>query len=98
MLALLIIFASLPVPFGYIRSLLADKRGQLQEEGGTEHHRKRYSKCSTTEPELNSHHAPLDEDTIRPRASFLSAAADHYRLLSQQDGEEEEEEEDDTEL
>lgn len=98
MLALLIIFASLPVPLGYIRSLITDKRGQFQEEGGTEHHRKRYSKCSTTEPELNSNHTPQDEDTIQPRASFLSAPADHYRLLSQQEDGEGEEEEDDTEL
>lgn len=96
MLALLIIAASLPVPFGYIHSLLTHKRGQSQTEGGAEHHRERYSKCSTNEPELNSHHTPLDEDGPRPRASFLSAAADHYRLLSQQ--EDGEEEEDDTEL
>ncbi|XP_060757946.1 sodium-dependent neutral amino acid transporter B(0)AT2 [Neoarius graeffei] len=98
MLTLLIITAVLPVPAVGIHSLLAHKRGQSQAEGDAEHHRKRYSKCSTTDPELNSHHAPLDEDGSPPRSTFLPVATDHYRLLSQQEGEEEEEEEDDTEL
>lgn len=96
MLALLIITAFLPVPVGYVHSLLTHKHGQSQAEGEAEHHRERYSKCSTTEPELNNHHAPPDEDGSRPRSTFLPVAADNYRLLSQQ--EDGEEEEDDTEL
>ncbi|KAF4092992.1 hypothetical protein AMELA_G00027210 [Ameiurus melas] len=97
MLVLLIITAFLPVPVGYVHSLLTHKHGQSQAEGEAEHHRERYSKCSTTEPELNNHHSPPDEDGSRPRSTFLPVAADHYSLLSQQeDGEEEEE--DDTEL
>lgn len=96
MLAFLIIVASLPVPVGYVHSLLTHKRGQSQAEGGAEHPTEQYSKCRTTEPELDSHHTPLDDEDSRPRTSFLHVAPDHYRLLSQQ--EDGEEEEDDTEL
>lgn len=94
MLALLISLASFPVPLGYIHSRLTHKHGQSQAGDVAEHHREQYSKCSTREPEVNSHHAPLDEDGSRPCTSFLLVAADHYRLLSQQ----EDGEEDDTEL
>ncbi|TTL57243.1 hypothetical protein Baya_15699 [Bagarius yarrelli] len=96
MLALLITFASLPVPAVYIHSLLTHKESQSHAEGVAEHHREQYRKCSTTEPELNSHHATPDENGSRPRSAFLPVAGDHYRLLSQQ--EDGEEEEDDTEL
>lgn len=91
MLTLLTVVASLPVPVGYVHSLLTHKCGQSQAEGGAEHHREQYSKCSTTEPELISNHTPLDEDGSRPRTTLLPMSADHYRLLSQrEDGEEEE--------
>ncbi|KAF7697907.1 sodium-dependent neutral amino acid transporter B(0)AT2 [Silurus meridionalis] len=96
MLALLIIFAFFPVPAGYIHSFLTHKHSQSLADGAAENHRERYSKCSTSEPELNSHHAPPDEDGSRSRSAFLSVAAEHYRLLSQQ--EDGGEEEDDTEL
>ncbi|XP_062874652.1 sodium-dependent neutral amino acid transporter B(0)AT2 [Trichomycterus rosablanca] len=97
MLSLLIIVASLPVPIGVVHSLLTRKRDPSETEGMSEHHRERYSKCNSAEPELNNHHPSLDEDASQPLANFLHVAVDHYRLLPQQeDGEEDEE--DDTEL
>ncbi|XP_060748451.1 sodium-dependent neutral amino acid transporter B(0)AT2 [Tachysurus vachellii] len=84
MLALLITVASIPVPAVYIHSFFSHKQGQSQAEGGAEHHRDQYTKCSTNEPELNNHHAAPDDDS-----AFLPGALEQYKLVSlQEDGEE----------
>ncbi|XP_050962458.1 sodium-dependent neutral amino acid transporter B(0)AT2 [Labeo rohita] len=94
MLSMLIIVASLPVPIGYLLSLLKGGRSLPVEEGEIEPPREQYSKCSSSEPEPNNHHSPLDEDRNRLRSTFLPLGAEHYRLLPQQEDGEEEEEED----
>ncbi|XP_031718269.1 sodium-dependent neutral amino acid transporter B(0)AT2 isoform X1 [Anarrhichthys ocellatus] len=96
MIVMLIIFASLPVPIGYIYSTLKNPKAcnTRSEEVHQEMHRELYTKCSSTE-QLGSHHrVPTEEDKAHPRTAFLPLGNEDYRLLSQQ---EEEEEEDDDE-
>lgn len=99
MIVMLIVFASLPVPAGYIHSILKSRKGLSGSpvEGSTpELHRELYTKCNSTEQlDSNSHQrVPSEEDDARPRTGFLPMGHEHYRLLSQQ--EEEEDEEQDT--
>ncbi|XP_030649417.1 sodium-dependent neutral amino acid transporter B(0)AT2 [Chanos chanos] len=96
-LSLLILTASLPVPIGYLHSLLCRRRGLAgdEDEDVADRPRERYTKCSTAEPEANNQPASLAENDSHHRVHFLPLGVDHYRLLPQQeDGEEEEEEED----
>ncbi|KAF7221183.1 sodium-dependent neutral amino acid transporter B(0)AT2 isoform X3 [Nothobranchius furzeri] len=99
MIILLIVFASLPVPVGYIHTMLRHHwaPGAPPQEGpGAEVHRELYTKCSSTDQlDPNSHQPLVEEDGVRSRAVFLPVGNEHYQLLSQQ-GEEEEEEEQDT--
>ncbi|XP_017283583.1 sodium-dependent neutral amino acid transporter B(0)AT2 [Kryptolebias marmoratus] len=88
MIVLLIVFASLPVPVGYVHSTLKN-RGALsappQEGPGQEVHRELYTKCSSTDQ------APSSEGE-HSRIVFLPVGNEQYQLLSQQEEEEEEEE------
>ncbi|XP_071767994.1 sodium-dependent neutral amino acid transporter B(0)AT2 [Centroberyx gerrardi] len=98
MIGLLILLACLPVPIGYIHSMLQN-RGRPsagpEEGGGQEMHREMYSKCDSSEQlDSGSRRAPSEEDDTRPRTSFLPLGTDHYRLLPQQEDLEDEEEED----
>ncbi|XP_026999520.1 sodium-dependent neutral amino acid transporter B(0)AT2 [Tachysurus fulvidraco] len=84
MIALLISIASIPVPAVYIHSFFSHKQSQSQAEGGAEHHRDQYTKCSTDEPELNNHHTAPDEE-----GALLSGDLEQYKLVPlQADGEE----------
>ncbi|XP_041830664.1 sodium-dependent neutral amino acid transporter B(0)AT2 [Melanotaenia boesemani] len=98
MIVMLIVFASLPVPLGYIHSMLKNRvvRGSPSEEDvGQEMHRELYTKCNSSDQlDSNSHQAPSEEDEGRPRTVFLPVGGEHYRLLPQQ--EEDEDEEQDT--
>ncbi|XP_019744227.1 sodium-dependent neutral amino acid transporter B(0)AT2 isoform X1 [Hippocampus comes] len=97
-IVLLIVFASLPVPIGYIHSILRRHRllrGESVEDDGKEVDRDMYTKCSSVEQlDLSSNLATPEEDGVRPRTTFLPVGSEHYRLLPQQ--EEEDEEEQDT--
>lgn len=95
MIVMLILFASLPVPIGYILSMLKSRSGGSgsSEEGGSpEVHRELYTKCSSTEQlGSNSHHrAPSEEDEARLRPVFLPLGHELYTLLPQQEDEDEE--------
>ncbi|KAK5619386.1 hypothetical protein CRENBAI_011938, partial [Crenichthys baileyi] len=100
MIVMLIVFASLPVPIGYIHSLLKNRNALAvpsQESPGPEVHRELYTKCNSTDQlDSNSHPAPCEDDGVHPRTSFLLVGNEQYRLLPQQEeeGEEEEEEKD----
>lgn len=94
MIIMLIVFASLPVPVGYIHSFVKSHRVRStpsQDEVGQEMHRELYTKCSSTE-QLNSrsHRVPSEEDEVHPRPVFLSVSNEHYHLLSQQEDDDEE--------
>ncbi|KAM7372158.1 hypothetical protein PAMP_009351 [Pampus punctatissimus] len=93
MIVMLIVFASLPVPIGYIHSTLKNRRtpNTHSEEGsGQEMHRELYTKCSSTEQlDSNSHQVPSEEDDAGPRTTFLPLVHEHYRLLSQQEEDDE---------
>lgn len=95
MIVMLIVFASLPVPIGYIHSILKNRRLPItrsEEGGGQEMHRELYTKCSSFEQlDSNSHQGPSEEDAARPRTTFLPIGNEHYQLLSQQEEEDEEE-------
>ncbi|XP_024127107.1 sodium-dependent neutral amino acid transporter B(0)AT2 [Oryzias melastigma] len=95
MIISLIVFASLPVPIGYIRSVLKTRgtRDTPSPEGaGHEMHRELYTKCNSTDQlESNSHHAPSQEDEGHHRINFLPVGNEQYQLLPQQEDEEEEE-------
>ncbi|XP_051244890.1 sodium-dependent neutral amino acid transporter B(0)AT2 [Dicentrarchus labrax] len=95
MIVMLILFASLPVPIGYIHSMLKNRsvRNTGSEEAvSQEMHRELYTKCSSTEQlDSNSHHQVLlEEEEARPRTAFLPMGNEHYRLLPQQEEEDEE--------
>ncbi|TKS91804.1 Sodium-dependent neutral amino acid transporter SLC6A17 [Collichthys lucidus] len=95
MIVMLIVFASLPVPIGYIHSMLKNRRvlnTHSEEVRCQELHRELYTKCSSNEQlDSNSHpHVPSEEDEARPRAAFLPLGNEHYRLLPQQEEEDEE--------
>lgn len=95
MIVMLIVFASLPVPIGYIHSMLKNHwapNTRSEEVGGQEMHRELYTKCSSTELlDSNSHHGvPSEEDEALPRTTFLPMGNEHYRLLPQQEEEDEE--------
>ncbi|KAK2833623.1 hypothetical protein Q5P01_017512 [Channa striata] len=95
MIVTLIVFASLPVPIGYVHSTLKSRmaRNDPSEERGTQEvHRELYAKCSSTEPpDSNSHHRDASEgDEGHPRTAFLHLGNEHYRLLPQQEEEDEE--------
>ncbi|XP_029015558.1 sodium-dependent neutral amino acid transporter B(0)AT2 isoform X2 [Betta splendens] len=99
MIVMLIAFASLPVPLGYVHSRLKSRGAggaESEERGGQEMHRELYTKCSSTEPPDPSPHqrGPCEEDGPRPRTGFLPMGSEHYLLLSQQEEEDEEEEQD----
>ncbi|XP_047428732.1 sodium-dependent neutral amino acid transporter B(0)AT2 isoform X2 [Mugil cephalus] len=98
MIVMLIAFASLPVPIGYIHSILKNRRvsgSTLQDGGGHETHRELYTKCSSTE-QLDSHRVLGLDGDAHPRTVFLPVGNEHYRLLPQQEEEDEEEEQQDT--
>ncbi|XP_018528257.1 LOW QUALITY PROTEIN: sodium-dependent neutral amino acid transporter B(0)AT2 [Lates calcarifer] len=95
MIVMLIVFASLPVPVGYIHSMLKNhqvRNTHPAEGGGQELHRDLYAKCNSTE-QLDSNsllQVPSEEDEARLRTAFLPAGSEHYRLLPQQEEEDEE--------
>ncbi|KAM4634021.1 sodium-dependent neutral amino acid transporter B(0)AT2 [Polymixia lowei] len=95
MIALLILVATLPVPIGYIVSVL-QARGVPslgpEEGGGQEMHHERFT--SSEQLDSNAHNAPVEEGHAHRRASFLPLGADQYQLLSQQEDGEDEQEED----
>lgn len=95
MIIMLIVFASLPVPVGYIYSLVKNRwvrSTPSQVEVGQEMRRELYTKCSSTEqPDSHFHPVHFGEDEVHPRPAFLSVGNEHYRLLSQEEDEEEEE-------
>ena len=98
MIVMLIVFASLPVPIGYIHSMLTNRMAQdsLSQDGpGQEMHRELYTKCNSTDQlDSNSHQSRSEEDEGRPRTVFLPVGNERYRLLPQQEEDEEEEEQD----
>ncbi|XP_049925797.1 sodium-dependent neutral amino acid transporter B(0)AT2 isoform X1 [Epinephelus moara] len=99
MIVMLIVFASLPVPIGYIHSMLKNRRGRIthsEEGGGQEMHRELYTKCSSTELlDSSSHHGILsEEEQAHPRTAFLPLGNEHYRLLPQQEEEDDDDEQD----
>lgn len=102
MIIMLIVFASLPVPVGYIHSMLKSRTAldvPPQEGPGPEVHRELYTKCNSNDQlDSNSHPVSCEEDGVPPRTSFLLVGNEQYRLLPQQEeeGEEAEEEEQDT--
>lgn len=90
-LSMLILAASLPVPVGYLLSLIGGGRGPIDTGSVTDVHRERYTKCDSSEPETLQSNGPVNELEEMARAAFLPLGLDHYRLLPQQeDGEEEE--------
>ncbi|KAM9391731.1 sodium-dependent neutral amino acid transporter B(0)AT2 [Pholidichthys leucotaenia] len=95
MIALLVVFASLPIPIGYIHALLKSRLPHnflSQDRGCQEMHSEIYTKCSSTEQlDSSSHRVSSGVDEVLSRPGFLSVANEHYRLLSQQEGEDEEE-------
>nr|XP_020453545.1 sodium-dependent neutral amino acid transporter B(0)AT2-like isoform X2 [Monopterus albus] len=100
MIIMLIVFASLPVPIGYIHSVLKNRRVRntcSEEQGGQEMYCEFYTKSSPTEQlDSKSDHRVLSEETeAHSRVAFLPMGSEHYRLLSQQ---EEEDDEQDTGL
>ncbi|XP_058510683.1 sodium-dependent neutral amino acid transporter B(0)AT2 [Solea solea] len=98
MIVMLIVFASLPVPIGYIHSVLKDRRlrsAHSKEGGVQEMHRELYTKCNSTE-QLDSNsqcRAPTAEGERRPSA-FPPMGNELYQPLGQE--EEDDEEEQDT--
>lgn len=93
MIVFLIVFASLPVPIGYIHFTVQKRwiRNTPAEEGESqEMHREMYTKCSSTE-QLESHRMTSEEDEARPRTAFLPLGNEHYRLIPQLEDEDEEE-------
>ncbi|XP_037553050.1 sodium-dependent neutral amino acid transporter B(0)AT2-like [Nematolebias whitei] len=98
MIVLLVVFASLPVPVGYIHCTLKNHRAPSApslEGPGQEVHRELYTKCSSTDQlDSSSYAVPSDGDGARSRTVFLPVGNEQYQLLSQQEEEEEEEEED----
>ncbi|KAM9745715.1 sodium-dependent neutral amino acid transporter B(0)AT2 [Menidia menidia] len=98
LIVMLIVLATLPVPIGYIHSMLKSRmaRESPSPEGpGREMHRELYTKCNSTDQlDSNSHQDPSEEEEGRPRTVFLPLGNEHYRLLPQQEENEEEEEQD----
>ncbi|XP_019961508.2 sodium-dependent neutral amino acid transporter B(0)AT2 isoform X1 [Paralichthys olivaceus] len=99
MIVMLIVFASLPVPIGYIHSTWKNRQlsnARSEVGGGQEMHRELYTKCDSSDQlDSSSHHrAPSEEDEARPRTAFQTVGADHYQLLPQQLEVEEDEEQD----
>ncbi|KAF7664501.1 hypothetical protein LDENG_00175160 [Lucifuga dentata] len=94
MIVFLIVVASLPIPIGYIHSMLQNRRARNahpKEGGSREMHWEMYTKCSSTEQlDSNSHCVPSEEDEAHPRTAFLPLGSEHYRLLPQQEEEDEE--------
>lgn len=95
MIVLLICFASLPVPIGYVRAWL--KRRHSHDIGGAgvgqEMHRELYTKCNSAE--LLDSDSPVppeaEGDAAHLRPVFLPIGSEQYRLLPQQEDEDEEE-------
>ncbi|XP_028311784.1 sodium-dependent neutral amino acid transporter B(0)AT2 [Gouania willdenowi] len=98
MIVLLIVFASLPVPIGYIYSMLKARRARdtpSPESAGHEMHRELYTKCSSIDQlDSSSNLVPAEQGAAHPRTAFLSVGSEHYRLLPQQEDDDDEEEED----
>lgn len=96
MIVMLIGFASLPVPIGYVRAWLKRRHSHdIREAGGRqEMHRELYTKCNSAElldsdsPRL----APAEGDAAHPRPVFLPIGSEQYHLLPQQEEEDDEEE------
>ncbi|KAM9843720.1 sodium-dependent neutral amino acid transporter B(0)AT2 [Aulostomus maculatus] len=89
MIVMLIVFASLPVPIGYIHSLLQHRRAPSThfEGGGAQ---ELYTKCSSTDQlDFNTLQVPFEEEDPHPITAFLPIATENYRLLSQQEDEDE---------
>uniref|UniRef100_A0A8C6KH93 Transporter n=1 Tax=Nothobranchius furzeri TaxID=105023 RepID=A0A8C6KH93_NOTFU len=86
MIILLIVFASLPVPVGYIHTMLRHHwaPGAPPQEGpGAEVHRELYTKCSSTDQlDPNSHQPLVEEDGVRSRAVFLPVGNEHYHSVT----------------
>ncbi|KAM3863844.1 sodium-dependent neutral amino acid transporter B(0)AT2 [Diretmus argenteus] len=92
MIALLILLATLPVPIGYIHSVLQNYGVPGPEEGGgQEMHRNMYTKCDSSEQLRSSSHRVPSEEESHPRITFLPLGTDQYLLLPQQEEDEEEE-------
>ncbi|KAM7386666.1 hypothetical protein PAMA_009332 [Pampus argenteus] len=93
MIVMLIVFASLPVPIGYIHSTLKNRgtpNAHSEEGGGREVHRELYTKCSSTDQlDSDSHQVPSEEHDAGPRSTFLPLVHEHYRLLSRQEDDDE---------
>lgn len=95
MIVMLIVFASLPVPIGYIHAWLKKRRSLNTREagGGQEMHRELYTKCNSVEQlDTDSHQqVPTEVEESHLRSAFLPMGNEHYRLLPQQEEEDEEE-------
>ncbi|KAJ8284212.1 hypothetical protein COCON_G00030620 [Conger conger] len=87
LLACLIIFATLPVPVGYVHSLLKARMWQGPEGESERDLREQYTKCSSTEPDSTPGLTPLDDDDGEEgssRNSFQPLNGENYRLLPQE--------------
>ncbi|XP_053707170.1 sodium-dependent neutral amino acid transporter B(0)AT2 isoform X1 [Synchiropus splendidus] len=83
MIVLLIVLASLPVPIGYLHSMLTSRSSPSSgEESDQQIHRELYTKCNSSEL-LDSQQVASEENDSRPRTIFLPMANENYRLLSQ---------------
>ncbi|KAL4617863.1 sodium-dependent neutral amino acid transporter B(0)AT2-like [Arapaima gigas] len=80
-LALLIVFASLPIPLGFIHTLLQERLGAGPERGVDMEHNN-YTKCSSVDPDC----APAD---TAAEGEPEPPGAERYRLLPQDDEAEE---------
>ncbi|XP_037331155.2 sodium-dependent neutral amino acid transporter B(0)AT2 [Pungitius pungitius] len=103
MIIALIVFASLPVPIGYVYFTLKTPRAgdtRAEEAGGHETHREFYTKCSSTEQLESPRRGPTEEDEAHPRAAFLPTGHENYRLLPQLEEEDDDDDDDeqDTEV
>ncbi|XP_062387837.1 sodium-dependent neutral amino acid transporter B(0)AT2 [Sardina pilchardus] len=93
-LTMLILAASLPVPIGYVISLIKGGRGPPDEGSIPDAHRDRYTKCESSDRDTLQSNGPVNELEEMARAAFLPLGHDHYRLLPQQEDGDDEEEED----
>ncbi|XP_036382505.1 sodium-dependent neutral amino acid transporter B(0)AT2-like [Megalops cyprinoides] len=92
-LSVLIVIATLPVPIGYIHSLLKTRMGRGLERGNEQDvEREQYTKCNSDDPEFTPALTPLEEDDGEDGTcsnSVLPLGADNYQPLPQEaeDGE-----------
>ncbi|XP_035261986.1 sodium-dependent neutral amino acid transporter B(0)AT2-like [Anguilla anguilla] len=88
LLACLIVFATLPVPVGYLHSVVKARLWQ-GPAGGRERdlEREQYRKCSSAEPDSTPGLTPLDDDEREEETSrncLHPLNGESYRLLSQE--------------